>query len=64
MVNEGKIGIQKTYVLNARADGKAISSCGTPAQHNTLTRHEGHTAIVIRTCKRSIQRHGEVRGDI
>jgi len=59
-----KIGVQKTYVLSARADEKVISSYGTPAQCNPLTRHEGHTTVVIRTRERSIQRHGEVRWNI
>ena len=57
----GTIGAQKTYVLNESADGNVVSSSWTRAQRNTRTRHESNTAIVIRTCERPIQRHGEVR---
>jgi len=54
------VGVQRTYVLNERADRNPVSSYETPAQRCALTGHENNAPIVIRTCERPVQRHGEI----
>jgi len=65
LVNGNTTGVRKTYVLNERADRNPVSSYGTleVSADLALTSHENNTAIVIRACECSIQRHGEVRGN-